>query len=364
MHAFTMGVEEEFHLLDATTSELRSGVPEVLAALHGGSSDQVEPELLRTQLETGSRVCSSLDDLRADLLRLRRDLSAAAAAVGARIAASGTWPAATAQVAPTRTDRYEELADTFGPTAHRPVCGCHIHVQVDDPDLRVAVIRRSRPWQPALLALSANSPFWRGVDTGYASYRSQVWARWPTAGAAPALTSWAAYADLVAALLATEVLRDKAMLYWDVRPSERYETVEFRVADVCLRVDDALLLAALARGLTRTAVSAEDADRACHDAPAEVLRAAHWRAARYGLDGELVDPVSGRPVPAGDVVHALVEHVRPALEQDGDAEFVDAAVAEVLGRGSGVARQRAAYRAGGTVAAVTSMLAEETEVAS
>ncbi|MDQ6874926.1 MAG: glutamate--cysteine ligase [Actinomycetota bacterium] len=364
MSAFTVGVEEEFHVLDAATGELRSGAPEVLAALSGGLSDQVEPELLRTQLETGSRVCSSLDDLRTGLLRLRRDLSAAAAKVGCRIAASGTWPAATAQVAPTRTDRYEELAETFGPATHRPVCGCHIHVQVDDPDLRVAAIRRSRPWQPALLALSANSPFWRGMDTGYASYRSQVWARWPTAGAAPALASWTEYDALVTALLATGVLRDKAMLYWDARPSERYDTVEFRVPDVCLRVDDALLLAALARGLTRTSVAAEQAGRRCDDTPAELLRAAHWRAARYGLDGDLVDPLTGRPAPARDVVQGLVEHVRPALEEDGDAEFVDAALAGVLGRGSGVTRQRAAYRARGAVDDVTSMLADETELGS
>lgn len=361
---FTVGAEEEFHLLDTVTGQLRSDASDVLAVAGGQLADEVEPELLRTQIETGTPVCSTLDELRTGLGRQRRELSASAARVGCQIAASGTWPGVTPPLPVTANDRYEDLFDRFGPTARQQaVCGCHIHVRVDDPDLRIAVVRRSRPWLATLLALSANSPFWEGVDTTYASYRSQVWARWPTAGTPPPMHSRAEYDDLVDALLATGVMRDRGMLYWDVRASERYDTVEFRVADVCLRVDDAVLLAALARGLARSGVAAELAGRPAVDPPAEVVRLAHWQAARYGISADLIDPSTGRPAPAGDVIGHLVEHLRPALAESGDEEFVDDAVRRVLEQGTGAARQRAAYRRAGRIDDVIRVVAKETEAA-
>ncbi len=356
----TIGVEEEFHLADAETGRLRPRSAEVLDATHGRLADEVEPELLRTQVETGSPVCATLADLRSQLCRQRRELAGAAAEVGCRLVASGTWPTAGPPVPPTRKRRYEELVEAVGPTAHQPVCGCHVHVQVADPELRIAVVRRVRPWLPSLLALSANSPFWRGADTGYDSYRSQVWTRWPTAGTAPALRSWAEYEGLVAALRATGVLRDKGMVYWDVRPSQRYDTVEFRVADVCLRVSDAVLIAALARGLTRTGVAAEQAGRPGLDMPPEVLRAAHWRAAREGIGGALVHPLTGRPAPAGDVLSRLVGEVRPALEDTGDDAFVDDALSALLRRGTGATAQRAAFARAGRIDDVIDAVAAAT----
>jgi carboxylate-amine ligase len=358
---FSVGVEEEFHLLEAESGQLYPRAADVLTAADGELAGEVEPELLRTQVETGTPVCATLDDVRAQLSRQRRELAATAAAVGCRIAASGTWPAPVAPVAPTPEKRYEELAAAVGPVAHRPVCGCHVHVQVGDPDMRVAVIRRVRSWLPSLLAVSANSPFWRGADTGYHSYRSQMWMRWPTAGSAPALRSMAEYDELVSALLATGVMRDPAMLYWDIRASQRYDTVEYRVADVCLRVDDAVLVAALARALTRTGVRAEQAGEPCADVRPELLKAAHWRAARDGVSGSLVHPVSGRPAPASEVLARLVGHVRPALEADGAAAFVEHAVAGLLRRGSGATRQRAAFGRDGRIEDVIGLLADETE---
>lgn len=359
MTEFTLGVEEELHLLDARTNQLRTAAAEVIAEFGGRRSDQVEPELLRTQIEIQTPVCTTVPELRAHLVRLRGEVAAKAAILGCRIAASGTWPGVTAPVPPTDEERYRQIADRFGPTAReQTVCGAHVHVHVADRELRLAVIRRSRPWLAALLALSANSPFWRGADTGYCSYRSQVWARWPTAGPPPALRSAAEYDDLVNALLATGVMRDEGMLYWDVREARRFDTVEFRVGDVGTRVDDTLLLAALARGLAQR--SCEQASQPLAEPRPELVRAAHWQAARYGLAGQLIDPATGRPAPALDVVGNLISYVRPALQAHGDAAFVDDAVQMLAAGGTGAERQRAAYRRAGRIDDVVSMLADET----
>ncbi|MEP6696341.1 MAG: glutamate--cysteine ligase [Pseudonocardiales bacterium] len=355
-----MGVEEEFHLLDAESGQLRPRAAEVLSATTGRLAEETEPEILPTQVEIGSPVCTHLTDLHAHLARQRRDLTAAAATAGCRIVATGTWPAKTPPVLPTPQQRYQELVDAVGPTARRPACGCHVHVSVADPDLRVAVIRRVRPWLPVLLAISANSPYLDGSDTGYHSYRSQVWARWPTAGSPPALRSMAEYDEVVSALLATGVLRDKGMLYWDARASQRYDTVEFRVTDVCLRLTDAVLIAGLARGLTRTAVAQERAGQRCDDLRPELLKAAHWQAARNGLGGRLVDPLTGRPAPAAEVVSQFYEHVRPALEVDGDVDLIATGLAELARRGTGAAAQRRAFARAGRISDVIAMLADET----
>lgn len=362
MTEFTLGVEEEFHLLDAVTGRLRTAAPDLLAELGQRLAGEVDPELLRTQVEVQTPVCTTLSELRTHLVRLRRAVAANAAKVGCRIAASGTWPAPTPPVPPTEKERYEQIADRFGITAReQTVCGAHVHVHVEDRELRMAVIRRSRPWLATMLALSANSPFWQGADTGYASYRSQVWARWPMAGPPPAVRSAAEYDELRGALLATGVLRDEGMLYWDVREARRFDTVEFRVGDVGTHVDDTLLLAALGRALVQTSVVAESSGEPIDDVRPEIVRVALWQAARYGLQGELVDPGTGRPAPAGDVVGRLLEHLRSALEEHDDAAFVDGGVESLLAGRTGAGRQRAAFRRAGGIDDVVRMLADETE---
>ena len=363
MSALSLGVEEEFHLVDASTRQLRARAGEVLGAVQRrlAGRESVDPELLQSQVETGTAVCTTLDEVRGELVRLRGELAAAAAEVGCRIVASGSYPGPLEHPPVTDDERYQAMAATFGLLAREQVaCGCHVHVAFDDRELAVAVLRRSRPWLPALLAVSANSPFWQGEDTGYASYRTQVWSRWPTAGPPAAFGSRAEYDGVVEAMLATGVLRDRGMLYWLVRASAKYDTLEFRVADVCLSVDEAVLLAGLVRALAATCAREEERGSSTGDVRDEVLRAATWQASRAGLDGELVDPASGRPRPARDVVGALVEHVRPALEEAGDAEQVLALVGSVLGGGNGASRQRAAYHRRGSVEDVLDLLVRET----
>lgn len=357
---FTIGVEEEYHLVDAATGGLRADAPTVVEAARRRLGDDVDPELLQTQVEIGTPVCESLGQVRDELVRMRRDVVAAAREAGCLVVASGTYPGEFEHPPVSGGERYGKMGELFGILAReQTVCGCHVHVAIEDRELAMAVLRRSRPWLPALLALSTNSPYWQGQDTSYASYRSQVWSRWPTAGPPAPFRSRAEYDEVVASMLATGVLRDEGMLYWLVRASHRYDTLEYRMADVCLSVDEAVLVAALVRALARTCAREEESGRRVEDVREEPLRAAYWRAGRFGVRGELVDPTAGRPAPAADVVARLLEHVRPALEEHGDAEEVSALVARVLREGSGAERQRTAY-AGGGVQGVISRLAEET----
>ena len=246
------------------------------------------------------------------------------------------------------------MLDAFGLTAQEMLtCGCHVHVGVHDDEEGVAVLNRIRVWLPVLTALTANSPFWHGADTGYASYRSLAWQRWPSAGPTELFPDAAAYHRLVDDVLATGTALDSGMIYFDARLSEKWPTVEVRTADVALRVEDAVTLAGVVRGLVETAArQAADGD----PPPAvrtEVLRVAAWRAGRSGLGGDLVDPRSGRPAPAARVVAALLEHIRPALADAGDEQRVAAGLATLLDRGTGADLQRRIHReTGGDLSAV------------
>ncbi len=328
----TVGVEEEFLLVDD------EGSPVGLAQEAAGGSVQLE--LKEEMLETGTDPCLTLEELAADVRKQRRVAAAAAESAGARLAALGTSPLpVTSSV--TAAFRYRRIAAEYGLTAREQLtCGCHVHVQVADDDEAVAVLDRIQPWLPILLAMSSNSPFWNGVDSGYASYRSQVWQRWPTAGPTGTFGSADAYHEVVDALVATGSALDRAMIYFDARLSQRYPTLEIRVADVCLRAEDTVLLGALARALVETSAREAADGVPLPRARPELLRGAGWRAGRAGLRGPLVHPERFTQVPAAEAVGALVDHVRPALAEAGEEAMVAAAWQRLLARGSGAEEQR------------------------
>ena len=344
---FTLGVEEEFFLVDPVT---RRPVPAAADVLPGaralaGGEDDVQPELLQSQIEIGTSVCHTLEEVRTELERLRGSVSEAAAAVGCAIAALGSHPFASEEGSPvTPKPAYLRLEHDYRLVTHeQQVCGCHVHVGVADPEMAVQIVNAARPWLPVLLALSANSPFWQGRDSGYASFRSEVWTRWPTAGTAGHFPSRAEYDQLVHDLLTVEAIDDPARIYWDVRPSARYDTVEFRVSDANLTIDDTVMVAGLVRALVKTCHRHVSDGRQRPPPRTELLRAATWRAARHGLDGTLVDLDNCRSRPAPQMVEMLVELVRPALEEADEWAEVDAQVRRVLAGGTGAARQRRAF---------------------
>ncbi len=329
----TVGVEEEFLLVDLAGRPVGVAAAAVEAAT-------VERELMEQMLETGTKPCLEARELAEQLGARRRTAALAARDAGARLVALGTSPLP-GTVTVTEDPRYQRMQVEFGLTAREQLtCGCHVHVEVADADEGVAVLDRMGPWLPVLLALSANSPFWQGEDTGYSSYRSQVWRRWPTAGPTEPFGSAAAYTEVVDALLASGAALDPGMVYFDARLSQRYPTVEVRAADVCLRPQDALLLAVLVRGLVETSARSAADGAPAPRTRAELLRAAAWRAGRFGLGGTLVHPLTGSPAPAGEVVDALLARLRPVLDEQGDWELATALWDDLRVRGNGADEQR------------------------
>jgi glutamate---cysteine ligase / carboxylate-amine ligase len=360
--SFTVGVEEEYQIVDRQTRELHSRAERILPGARAAVGDQVTPELYLSQIEIGTPVCRTLGEVRAELLRLRRELVAAAERQGNWIAAAATHPFshwADQQLTPKA--RYIGIAQDYQQLAREHlIFGCHVHVGISDREAAVQVMNRVRPWLAVLLALAANSPFWLGADTGYSSFRTEIWRRWPLAGTPQVFRSRAEFDALVAALVATGSIEDGTKIYWDVRPSARFETLEFRAADVCLTVDEAVMTAGLARALARTChAQALEGEPATHARP-ELLRAAKWRAARYGLDADLIDVEAGEARPARELVEKLLAFLRPALEEHGEWDEISALARETLGRGNGATRQRETYTRSGSLQEVVDFIVAET----
>jgi carboxylate-amine ligase len=342
-----MGVEEEFLLVDPVHGQPRAIAAAVLKLDDAPPDQEMEAELQLQQIETCTQPCASVDRLYEEIRAARMRASDGARGVDAEIAAIGTSPLPVkAELSP--SERFSRLAERFGLTAREQLtCGCHVHVAVSSDEEAVGVLDRIRPWLAPLLALSANSPFWQGEDSRYASFRSQVWSRWPSAGPTELFGSAKAYQDAVADMIATKTVLDPAMVYFDARLAQRYPTVEVRVADVCLHTQDAVLLAALVRGLVETASREWAAGVPAHSSRLELLQLAAWQAGRYGLSGELLDPLTSLPAPAETVLTHLLDHVHAALEDSGDHVDVRRMVRELLSRGNGAHLQKAAHARSG-----------------
>lgn len=356
-----MGVEEELFLVDAETARLRPVSDRVLRTDTEDNADDdgeipvVQQELFLEQVETATEPCTALDEIAAQLRDARRRAAADAESAGAVIAAAGTVIDEPAALTP--KGRYQRMAELHGMTALESlICGTHVHVEIADDTEAVRVLDRIRPWLPVLLAISANSPFWRGQDTGYASFRAQVVRRWPSAGATEPFGSPQAYHDAVADLIATGAAVDEAMVYFDARLAAHYPTIEIRVADTCTELDDTVLLGALSRALVDTAAGQDELP----PWRAETLRGASWRASRFGLSRDLVHPVDRALRPAYEVVEALVKHVGAALDRAGDGDAVQTGIERLRIRGTGSVRQRAAFASDPEGAAVTRDVAERT----
>ncbi|MFF9510941.1 glutamate--cysteine ligase [Streptomyces sp. NPDC014724] len=349
----TVGVEEELLLVDAEKGEPQARSTAVLARADREAlgDSAFEPELHSQQLEFATKPQSSMRDLAAEIVRSRAEAAEHAAESGVAVAALATSPL---PVSPSigSGERYQWLEQRFGLTVQEQLtCGCHVHVAVASDDEGVGVLDRARPWLAVLLALSANSPFWQGRDSSYNSYRSRVWDRWPSAGPVEAFGSAERYHTHVRELLDTGVLRDEGMVYFDARLSHRFPTVEVRVTDVCLDPADSVLLASLARGLVETAAREWQAGEPPAGFGAGLLRMAAWQASRWGLEGRLLHPRTMRPRPAPEVVDALLQHVRDALEDYGDLHSVEGALRSLTERGTGARRQRELLRRTGSLRA-------------
>jgi carboxylate-amine ligase len=344
----TFGVEEELLLVDAVTLEPAAAGPDAVDAHAAGvrsspataPAHQVTTELQQEQIEVASPPLTGLTEQIAAIRQGRRLADAAARAVGARaVALASPVTAGAPHLVP--APRFRWLQERFGlVAAEQLTCGLHVHVGVGSREEGVAVLDRIRVWLPVLLALSGNSPFWYGRESGFSSYRYQAWVRWPTSGPTEVFGSVEEHDRQREALLRSGVPLDLGMIYFDARLSHHLPTVEVRIADVCLFRDDALLVAALVRAMVDTAARDWRAGTAAPPADTSVLRLATWRAGRSGLEGDLLDPIDGRPLPARQVLADLVEHVGEALADNGDGTVVADLLEALLDRGTGALHQR------------------------
>ncbi|GAB2602484.1 glutamate--cysteine ligase [Streptomyces capparidis] len=352
-----IGVEEEFHVLDLESGSLVPRAGALLGRLHRPG---FTTELHQTVVEWNSEVHASLHDLHADIVRSRRSLDGAASSLGLAAVAAGTAPLARLMPHAYTSDlRYRRMAEEYGRVADEQlVCSAQVHVDVPDRDTAVRVMCAIRPWLPPLLALSASSPFWLGDDTGYASWRTMVWQRWPTAGPVGCFTGAAEYDAVVEELIGTEVISDAGMVYFDLRPSAHQRTLELRVCDACPRPETVVLVAGLYRALVVDACErlAGRGAAPCESGH-EWVRAATWRAARSGLEGALLDPRTRRPAPAPVVLRGMLARLRPALEAAGDWPLVRDLTEQAIAEGSAAHRIRRTARERGLPAAVDQLIA-------
>jgi len=361
-----VGVEEELLLVDPETGELANAAGHVLHEHRTErrdsppttASSDLEGELLRHMLETHTDPAVDLAEVGTQLREARRTAIAAAEDAGLALAAVATAPLGTTEPAVSANPRYERIVNEFGDTGRGAgTLGMHVHVDVSDDEEGVRILDAVRPWLPVLTALSVNSPYAAGRDTGYASWRQQVWSRWPTAGPAEPFGSPAEYHRVNRALIELGAALDPGMLYAEARLSAAYPTVEVRVADTCTSIDDALLVVALTRAVVDTCARADPLE---HPWRSDLLRAAWWRAARYGLSGDLVHPVTARRVPAAEAARALRDTVSGALAEAGDLDLVDDGLHRMSSAGTGARRQRAAFERTGEIRGVVTDLVTRT----
>ncbi|MEU9146319.1 glutamate--cysteine ligase [Streptomyces sp. NPDC048349] len=359
----TMGVEEEFFLVDARTRAPVPRAPRVLRSL-AGLGDQAQAEFYTCQLEVCTQPVRTGTELRDELAALRDTAARAASEAGCLLVGTGTAVIPPAHAVPvTDGPRYRRMAEAYRAVVDGRlgvVCGCHVHIGTLDQPRALDLANRLRPYLPALQSLTVNSPFAGGLDSGFADWRSVEFGRWPTAGPAPLLDK-ARYETTADALVRSGVILDRGMIYWFARPSEHVPTLEIRIADVNADVDTTVLLALLIRGLCTTLTAEIEADGSPPPCvPATRLRAAHHFAARYGHHGEGIDPLTGDLVPAHILTSALLRRAEPGLAAAGDLAEAERLLGELRRRGTGAERQRAVYERTGSRHAVVDHLAAAT----
>jgi glutamate---cysteine ligase / carboxylate-amine ligase len=354
-----IGVEEELLLIDPDTLFLKP-VSERAVRLHepDRAEQDLQHELFQQQIESATEPCTDVEGLVRALRAARRTASKAARDAGAAAVAVGTPVLWNAEGDVTPDDRYRRMLRTYGEIGRQAlVCGMHVHVDIASDEEAVGVIDHIRPWIPALMAIAVNTPFHQGIDTGHASWRAHVWSSWPSAGPVEPFGGFEAYRAAIDDLLGSGAAMDEGMVYLDVRRSTSYPTVEIRVCDVCTDVETTALVAVLARALVMTTARDWSADRPLDSWRVDLLKAARWRASRYGLTDRLLDPASKELRPAPDAMKSLVRYLADALDETGDGPYVTHGIDRLVAEGTGAERQRAvANKYGGLSAVVEDLL--------
>ena len=341
----TVGIEEEYLLVERDSRDLaREPAESMIEECKALLGEQVSPEFLRAQIEVGTRPCATIGEARADLARLRSTVAEVAARHGLAPIAASTHPFARWEKQLTvEKERYRTLARDLQAVARRLLtCGMHVHVEIDDDDLRIDLMNQFTYFLPHLLALSTSSPFWGGENTGLKSYRVAVFDALPRTGLPDRYDSFAEYQRMLGQLVGAGLIEDGTKLWWDLRPSARFPTLEMRIADVCTRLDDAVCVAALTQCLLSMLYRLRCENQRWRSYPRILVHENRWRAQRYGIEGELVDFGKGVLVPYADLLEEMIALVREDAERLGCVAEVEHA-RTIVARGTSAERQIAAY---------------------
>ena len=323
--AFSLGVEEEYLLVDPVTRDLVGDPPEaLLSECEEVLGDRVSPEFMRCQVEVGTRVCGTVAEVEKELTLLRQSVAGVARTHGSAIIAASTHPFATwLPQKTTERQRYEQLALDIGiPVRRLLICAMHVHVGIEDANLRIDLMNQARYFLPHLLALSTSSPFWQGEDTGMRSYRLAVFNELPRTGIPERFEDFWEYEQHLRVLTDAGVIEDGTKLWWDIRPSARFPTLEMRICDICTRVSDALTVASLYVCILRMLWRLKRSNISWRRYKTLLINENRWRAMRYGLDGGMIDFGRGAMVPYPDLLDELIDMTREDAEALGCTEHV------------------------------------------
>ena len=358
----TIGIEEEFQIVDAG-GELKAHIDTLLAAARSSSLvDDVRAEMLQSVVEVGTRICADVSEARAEVLRLRGGLAGLLQPEGLRIASAGTHPFSHWQdQRVTEMERYKLFEDQMQDLVRELlIFGMHVHVGIADPEARIEVMNEARYFLPHLLALSTSSPFWLNRRTGLKSYRSVIWSRFPRSGIPPEFSSHADFDNYIELLIKTNTIDTGKSIWWDLRPHWQYPTIEFRICDAVTRVDEVICLAALVQAICAKLLKLRSQNLGFRKYPPQLIHENKFRAFRHGLDGRLIDFGKQREVPMRDLAVELVEFVDDVVDELGSRKDVEY-VHTILREGTSADRQLAVHQASdGDMQAVVKHVTDET----
>jgi glutamate---cysteine ligase / carboxylate-amine ligase len=360
-HRFTIGVEEEFQIIDPTTGELRSHVSQLVAATSANLGEQVKREMHQSIVEIGTKICENVDELREDMHRTRGELVRSAESVGLYVAASGTHPFSNwidQVISP--GERYKNIVEELQQLARSLlIFGMHVHVAVPDRTTMIDLMNMARYFLPHLLALSTSSPFWMGRNTGLKSFRTTVFRRFPRTGIPDHFNSWSEYEDYVGLLIKLRCIDDAKKIWWDVRPHPIFGTLEFRICDVTPRIEDAIAIAALAQAIIVKLHRLYTRNMGFRMYPRALIEENKWRAARWGIEGNLIDFGKQSEVPMRELGEELLDFVDDVVDDLGSRDSL-APIERILREGTSAERQLRTYSETGDLKAVVRQIVAET----
>jgi len=361
--SFTLGIEEEFQIIDPQSRELKSHIQEMFAEGASRLKDQIKKEMHQSVVEVGTSVCSNIKDAKEEVKKLRRDMIKLAKESGLRLASAATHPFADWRAQEIYPDeRYKNIVEDMQLVARANlIFGLHVHVGLEDRETAIHLMNHARYFVPHILALSTNSPFWLGMNTGLKSYRCKVFDKFPRTNIPDYFPSWGEYENFIKLLIKTNCIDNAKKIWWDIRPHPFFNTLEFRVCDIPMRVDETIALAALIQATIAKLHKLYTANQGFRLYRRALIMENKWRAARYGLNGKLIDFGKQKEVSVRDLINEYLEFVDDVVDELGSREEIEY-IHEIMKLGTGADRQLRVFQETGSMQAVVDYIIEETEV--